>query len=147
VARLVLRQKEAELESARIKLARHQLVAPFAGMVVEINKERGEWVNPGDAVLRLVRLDRLRAQAFVPSREFAAHQQGRPIALFVELPHKGRVRFNATIVFVSPEVNPVNGQVLIWAEVDNKSLALRPGQAATLEIEPASSVVSSSNAE
>ena len=30
-------------------------------------------------------------------------------------------------MFVSPEVNPVNGQVRVWADVDNKQLTLRPG--------------------
>jgi RND family efflux transporter MFP subunit len=140
VARLVLRQKEAELQSARLKLDRHRLLSPCAGMVVEIKVQRGEWVNPGDTVLRLVRLDRLRVEAFVPSGDFAAHLQGQTVALFVDVPNHGRKRLIATIVFVSPEVNPVNGQVLIWAEVDNQSLALRPGQTATLEFEPPASI-------
>jgi macrolide-specific efflux system membrane fusion protein len=134
VARLGVRQKEAELETARLKLGRHQLVAPFAGMVAEVKKGRGEWVNPGDIVLRLVRLDRLRVEAFVPSRTFAG-QPGQSVTAIVDVPGHGRVRSTATLVFVSPEVNPVNGQVLIWAEVENQELLLKPGQTATLEIE------------
>jgi macrolide-specific efflux system membrane fusion protein len=42
------------------------------------------------------------------------------------------------VVFVSPEVDPVNGQVRIWAEIDNKSLVLRPGLQGALLIEPRS---------
>jgi macrolide-specific efflux system membrane fusion protein len=137
VARLGVRQMEAELETARLKLGRHQLVAPFAGMVAEIKKGRGEWVDPGDIVLRLVRLDRLRVEAFVPARTFAA-QPGQSVAVIVDVPGHGRVRSTATLVFVSPEVNPVNGQVLIWAEVDNQELLFKPGQTATLEIDGAS---------
>ncbi len=135
IARLTARQKETELESAQIKLNRHRLAAPFAGMVVQIKRRRGEWVNPGDSVLRLVRLDRLRVEAFVPARAFAGHLQGRRVTLIVDLPHSGKTRFNGEVVFVSPEVNPVNGQVRLWAEVDNLDLRLRPGQPATLVIE------------
>lgn len=139
IARLSLRQKETELESARLKVDRHRLVAPFAGMVVQMKKHRGEWVNPGDPVLRLVRLDRLRVEAFVAARDFAAHLQGRGVTLTVDVTDKGPARFNGAVVFVSPEVNPVNGQVRLWAEVDNKDLLLRPGQPATLIIDAASS--------
>jgi RND family efflux transporter MFP subunit len=136
VARLGMRQKEAELEAARLKLGRHRLVAPFASMVAEIKRGRGEWVGPGDTVLRLARLDRLRVEAFVPARGFAG-RRGQPVAILVDVPGRGRVQSSATLVFVSPEVNPVNGQVLIWAEVDNQDLLFKPGQPATLEIENA----------
>ena len=135
IARLTARQKETELESAQIKLNRHRLAAPFAGMVVQIKKHRGEWVSPGDSVLRLVRLDRLRVEAFVPARAFSGQLQGRRVTLVVDLANKGKTQFPGTVVFVSPEVNPVNGQVRLWAEVDNQELRLRPGQPATLLIE------------
>jgi multidrug resistance efflux pump len=137
VAMLAARQKETELECARLKLERHRLVAPFDGMVVQIKKHRGEWVSPGDAVLRLVRLDRLRVEAFVAARDVPVDLAGRPATLTVELAGKGPTRFDATVVFVSPEVNPVNGQVLVWAEIENRDLRLRPGQPATLTIEGA----------
>ena len=145
IARLGMRQKEAELETARLKLARHRLLAPFAGMVAEIKKGRGEWVSPGDTVLRLVRLDRLRVEAFVPARDIVVH--GQSVAVSVDVPGSGRVRSSAKLVFVSPEVNPVNGQVLIWAEVENQDLLLKPGQIATLEFEPAAAAAKPAAAE
>ena len=42
-------------------------------------------------------------------------------------------------MFVSPEVNPVNGQIRVWAELENQDLLLRPGVAAEMTIEPAGS--------
>jgi multidrug efflux pump subunit AcrA (membrane-fusion protein) len=39
-------------------------------------------------------------------------------------------------VFVSPEVDPVNGQVRVLAEVDNPDGVLRPGLRATMTIGP-----------
>jgi multidrug efflux pump subunit AcrA (membrane-fusion protein) len=89
-------------------------------------------------VLRLVRLDRLRVEAFAPARELAL-QHGQSVAVFIDVPGRGPVRASARLVFISPEVNPVNGQVLLWAEVENPDLLFKPGQTATLEIESASS--------
>jgi macrolide-specific efflux system membrane fusion protein len=140
ISRLTLHQKETELESARLKVDQHRVTAPFAGMVVQVKKQRGEWLSPGDTVLRLVRLDRLRVEAFVPARDFSADLQGADVTLFVELAGKGRTGFDGTIVFVSPEVNSVNGQVRLWAELENKGLHLRPGQSGTLVIHPAKSL-------
>jgi macrolide-specific efflux system membrane fusion protein len=139
ITRLTFRQKETELESAQLKLKRHCLTAPLPGMVVQIKKHRGEWVDPGDSVLRLVRLDRLRVEAFVPAREFAGHLQGRRVTLLLDAPRTAPARFEGTVVFVSPEVDPVNGQVRLWAEVHNRDLLLRPGQSATLVIEAGTS--------
>ena len=49
-----------------------------------------------------------------------------PVKLTVELDGKP-AEFAGKIVFVSPEIDPVNGQVRIWAEIDNPGLKLRPG--------------------
>jgi hypothetical protein len=46
------------------------------------------------------------------------------------------LEFPGKLVFISPEVNEVNGeQVEIWAEVENKNLTLRPGMHGTLVIQ------------
>ena len=40
------------------------------------------------------------------------------------------------IVFVSPDIDPLNTQVRVWAEVENTELKLRPGMQANLTVEP-----------
>ncbi|MDZ4821524.1 MAG: HlyD family efflux transporter periplasmic adaptor subunit, partial [Planctomycetota bacterium] len=69
IARLTEKLHRAELNSAEIDVRRRQTVAPFDGMVVQVKKQRGEWVNPGDTILRIMRLDRLRVETFLPARE------------------------------------------------------------------------------
>jgi RND family efflux transporter MFP subunit len=141
-ARRSLRVKEHDLERTRLALRRRTIVAPFPGMVVQWKKQRGEWVEPGTPVMRLIRINRLRAEAFVASQSLPAKLIDRPVILIVQTPaangepattkkHEGK------LVFVSPEVDPVNGQVRIWAEIDNSDLSLRPGQSAALVIGPA----------
>jgi macrolide-specific efflux system membrane fusion protein len=139
IAELTVRQKQCELDAARLKVERHRLVAPFHGMVVEVKKHRQEWVNPGDAVIRLVRLDRLRVEAFVAASQIDGTFQGRRCALSANVAGANR-SFNAKISFVSPEVNPVNGQVKLWADVDNSELLLRPGQTVTVVLDRASDI-------
>ena len=95
----------------------------------------GGWLQRRLGGERRLHEDRDRfVEGFVSARQFAA-RQGQSAAVFVDVPGRGRMRLGATLTFVSPEVNPVNGQVLIWAEVDNRELVLKPGQTATLEIE------------
>ncbi len=135
VARLTAKQKQTELDIARYAVERRQLRAPFDGMVVQRKKQRGEWVDASDTVLRIVRLDRLRVEAFLPARKAPPELAGRRVSLTVDLPGNPKSQFSGTIVFVSPEINAVNGQVRVWAEVANTALQLRPGQPATMRIE------------
>ncbi len=134
-----LRVKEHDLERAQLALRRRTITAPFPGMVVQWKRQRGEWVEPGTPVMRLIRINRLRAEAFVTSQSLPARFINRPVILIVESPPtaSGQVvttKHSGTLVFVSPEVDPVNGQVRVWAEIDNSDLSLRPGQSATLLI-------------
>ena len=42
--------------------------------------------------------------------------------------------FQGKVAFVSPEVDPITGQVRVWAEIENRDGRLRPGQAAKMRI-------------
>ncbi len=136
-AKLSLQVKQHDLTRANLALERRMIVAPFPGMVVQWKKQRGEWVEPGTPVMRLVRLNRLRAEAFVASERLPANLVGRSATLVVESSDKVVGNYKGKLVFVSPEIDPVNYQVRVWAEIDNSDLRLRPGQTATLLIGPA----------
>jgi macrolide-specific efflux system membrane fusion protein len=118
------------------QLQLREVVAPIRGMVVEVFRKTGEWVDPGDPVVRIVGMDRLRVEAFVDGARFGADLIDCPVRLEVKLPPVDRVAdFHGHIVYVSPEVHPVNGQVRIWAEVDNPRLELRPGTRGLLTVD------------
>lgn len=135
VAAVNCQMKENELAIAAHKLEQCRITAPIAGMVVQLKRHRGEWVEPGQSVMRLVRLDRLRAEGFVPARELAENPTGRPVTLTVDLPGKPGAQFPGKLVFVSPEINAVNGQVRVWAEIENPGFELRPGNQAAMTIQ------------
>ena len=135
-AKLSWQVKQHDLDRAILAVERRTIAAPFPGMVVQWKKQHGEWVEPGTPVMRLIRLNRLRAEAFLASQTLPTNLVGRPATLLVDVAGKSTVKFEGKLVFVSPEIDPVNGQVRVWAEIDNSDLSLRPGQTGTLVIGP-----------
>lgn len=137
---------ENELLIARRGVERRAIVAPIGGVVVEVRRQLGEWLQPGETVVRLVRDDRLRAEGFVDVGKLTAPLVGQPVDLFVDLPSGGRTRFEGAVTFVSTEANPINGQVRLWAEVDNRAGRLRPGMSAEMVVKPMSDLKSDDSA-
>ena len=132
VATLTQRMKESDHRATQQRVQRHTITAPLAGVVVQVNRRRGEWVKPGDSVVRILRLDRLRAEGFVKMQSWRDDLQGCPVRLVVDLPEARGAEFSGKVVFVDPEIDPVNAQVRIWAEVENRALQLRPGMRAKM---------------
>ncbi len=132
VAALTCGVKENEFLAAQCKVERHQITAPLSGMVVQVNRRRGEWVKPGDAVVRVLRLDRLRAEGFLRAQDASPDLLGRRVRLQVDLPGRPGAEFAGKIVFLDPEIDPVNSQVRIWAELENQGLQVRPGMRAKM---------------
>jgi multidrug resistance efflux pump len=61
-ARLTQELKQVEFEFAAQQVERRRVTALFAGKVVDVHVRRGAWVEPGDKLLRVIRLDRLRVE-------------------------------------------------------------------------------------
>jgi macrolide-specific efflux system membrane fusion protein len=123
-----------ELAIAERALERRRVTAPIDGMIVEVRRHEGEWLKPGDAVMRLVRDDRLRAEAFVLADQLPGDLLGRSVQLEVELSGGKAQVYVGKVTFVSPEANPINGQVRLFAEIDNRDGRLRAGSLARLLI-------------
>jgi macrolide-specific efflux system membrane fusion protein len=133
VAVLEMTSKSNELSAARNQVARRQILAPFHGIVVQIYVRRGEWVEPGQQALRIVNVDRLKAEGFIAAEQASADLVGKSVTLGVAGPQSDVARAG-TMVFVSPEVDPITGQVRVWAEIDNSDGRLRPGQPARMSV-------------
>ncbi len=134
LAKLSLMLKKQELDLASHKLEQRRIIAPFDGAVAQRYRRVGEWVQPGEKVLRLIRTDRLRIEAFVKLESLPPQPMNLDVRWVMRLPDMKEQSYPAKITFVSPEANPVNGQVRLWAEIDNSGGALRAGQVGRLEI-------------
>ena len=142
IAVITQRVREHDVAVAQRDLDRRGIKAPLTGVVVQILRRKGEWVEPGDKVVRVLRIDRLRAEGFIAARDLHRDLHGADVTVNVTLPNsvtpnKGQVAVKGKIVFVSPEIDVVNQQVLVWAEIDNAGpeFVLRPGMKATMAVE------------
>jgi hypothetical protein len=122
--------KAAELEQAKLAIERRKVICPWSGQVVEVKKRAGAWVTRSEALLRMVRMDRLRVAGHVKADNYGPQEiSGRQVSIRATL-ERGRVeRFTGKIAFVHPEQS--GGDYLVWAEVDNRQQGdqwvLRPG--------------------
>lgn len=135
-----LKQKENDLAAARLALEKHRLQAPFAGTVVLVRGRVGEWVEIGAPVLRLVSVNRLRAEGFLPIQQITDSLVSKRALVGKRVTFSARIggqqiEATGTLRFVSPEMDPVTKQVRVWAELDNSAGKLRPGGQGTMKIE------------
>jgi multidrug efflux pump subunit AcrA (membrane-fusion protein) len=107
--------------------------------VVELKAREGEWVQAGDTVMRLVRVDLLRVEGYLNANEYRQSEiQGRPVDVAVTLAHGQKETFPGRVVFVKPLVQ-AGGEVLIRAEIKNRQengvWLLDPGMNAEMTIQ------------
>lgn len=140
---LELRVKENAVEAAQLQMQLHRIRAPFDGAVAMVHGRLGEWVEPGTTVMRLIAIDRLRAEGFAPADRIASDDVGRRVRFIVsgdgaDDTAANNVAAEGVLRFVSPEMDPVSRQVRIWAEVDNTAHRLRPGAQGRMVVAPPS---------
>ncbi|MEN6404974.1 MAG: HlyD family efflux transporter periplasmic adaptor subunit [Thermoguttaceae bacterium] len=130
---------EAELQAADAELKNYRLVSPLNGVVIELSRREGEWVQAGDPIMRLLRLDRLRVEGFLNAKEYSpAELENRPVQIVATLDRGRQETFSGKIVFVKPLVQAGN-EFLVRAEVQNRqqdnAWVLRPGMNVDMTIE------------
>ncbi len=93
VAKLTWNVRAAQVESVENELLRRKIAAPLDGVLIRKYRDVGEWVNAGDPVCRVVRMDRLRVEGMVFAKHVSrAEIKGRPVSVEVnwsevETPH------------------------------------------------------------
>jgi macrolide-specific efflux system membrane fusion protein len=133
IAVLEMKAQENELESAKAEVTRRRIVAPFEGVIVQVYLRKGEWAEPGQKALRIVSTDRLKAEGFIKADDAVRVQPGTMVELMIDLAGTSQ-KFSGRVAFVSPEVDPITGQVRVWAEIENRNGRLRTGQPAKMKI-------------
>lgn len=127
-ARATLARRQAEQARQQAVLARHEIKAPFAGIVSTRHRQIGEWIAPGEALIELVDLGGLQLEFALPQALYG--RVGPRSTLEVRLDadpqrvHPGRVR----------AVIPVNDATArtfaVRAVLDGDAPPLTPGMSA-----------------
>jgi multidrug efflux pump subunit AcrA (membrane-fusion protein) len=138
VAKLQAQVAEAELAGAKADIRRRRITAPFNAIVVELTGHVGEWVQAGQTVMKLVRVDRLKVNGSLDAKKYRqADIEGRPVQVVVSLPDNQEETFNGKIVYVKPLVE--GGEFQVRAEIENRrrgnGWAIYPGMSAKMTID------------
>jgi len=127
---IVRRQEAAEIamEETQVFLDQCEVRAPFAGVIVDRFVEEGDYANEGQAVFRLVRLDRVKVAFDVPERDIEAVAPGqtKPFTL-AAVP--GR-EFTGSVSFVSSQAARDSNSFAVELEAG----ALKAGMIAQVEM-------------
>ena len=127
-------QSMAAWDSATASLAQSTLLAPYDGMVVDIQVIPGETVQSGQAVLTLVNLDNLQIKTTdLSERDITRVKLGQSVDVYIEaldITVKGKV------VRVSPISETVGGDVVypVTIELSEKPEGLLWGMTAEVQI-------------
>jgi RND family efflux transporter MFP subunit len=104
--RLTAESKKAEMDAARVALERRKIVAPFDGVVSTTYRQQGEWVQPGDPVVKLVAINRLRVTGRLDATVWSrGNIENRKVSIEVTLPGGAVRKVDGKIVSVSPVID------------------------------------------
>jgi RND family efflux transporter MFP subunit len=119
----------ASLSEVRTRVNQATIRAPVAGMVASRNVTRGQIVQPGTELFRLVRDGRLELDAQIPEAELPLVRAGMTAVITSE--QAGRT--TGTVRIVTPEVNPQSR--LGVARISLSGGGLRPGMFARADFQ------------
>jgi multidrug efflux pump subunit AcrA (membrane-fusion protein) len=119
IAGTTVKVREAELRAAHEDVARRQVLSPLTGVVEKLYRRKGEWVQPGEPVVKVLRTDSLWVEGWADaSRYMPGDLRNRPVIVAVALPGR-REQFEGQVVHAS-DVIQTGHQFLVKAEVKNR---------------------------
>ena len=134
-AAMAVTQAEAALKAAQATLDEKTLRAPFDGTVTAIEINPGEAVQPGQTVLIMADLDRLRMETTdLSERDVARVAVGQPASVFVKPLNED---FPGHVIQIAPQASIIGGDVVytVIIELDEQPANLRWGMSADVDIE------------
>jgi membrane fusion protein (multidrug efflux system) len=124
---------QARAATARTMVAKMTLRAPFSGEVGLREVSVGDYVNVGQDLVKLVRLDPIEVDFSAPDSAVAELHQGQTIHLTVDaFPTE---TFSGKVVAIDPVIDPSSRSAKLRAQLPNPNGRLKPGQFARLQLE------------
>ncbi len=122
---------EKKLVTLRSQLDMSYIKAPFAGIVDDIFLKEGELASPGQAILHLVNLEKLKVIADVSENMLSKIKKGDQAT--ISFPTYD-MEFTAPITRISNTIDSKTRTVQIEMQINNVNGLIKPNQMATLKI-------------
>lgn len=129
-----LRQLRAQVSAQQLRIERHRIKAPFAGVVGARLTESGQWLAAGAPAVQLVQTDPVRLQARIPERYFSEIRPGTPVIAILDA-YPGE-RIDAVVDSVVAVSEGDLRSFLARMDVPNADHRLAPGMSARLAFQP-----------
>jgi len=123
----------ARLESAKLALAKSEVKAPWNGHVAVKRVEVGDYAAPGQPLIELVAIHRLKVKAPASSADVPYLKVGVPVVVKVDA-FPGE-EFHGEVVRLGAELDPETRTLDVEVEIDNQDLKLRPGLFGRMELQ------------
>lgn len=130
-ARIEFDIAKIDVDLAEARLRRRTLTAPFAGVVMKLAFEPGEWVETGQVVARVAQIDQLYARILVPAAD--AQHLAPGAAAVIRFPDLDRPEVRGRLDKMDPQIDVTSGLRRIDILFANPRHTIIPGVRATVE--------------
>ncbi|MBD3306865.1 efflux RND transporter periplasmic adaptor subunit [candidate division KSB3 bacterium] len=141
-AKTTLERAKAALDSAMVSLRDGTLFSPIDGVVDRLHVDPGEFINRGQAVMKIVDIDQVYIELAIPEKDILYFQEGQSVDITMtisgragcestnEMIGQQECQFTGTLDFISMTAEPSTRTYLVKAVVENPDQILRPGMIA-----------------
>ena len=128
-----LDRAEVAVQKAKLELSRSRVRAPFAGRVANVKVQPGQWVRPGDELMTIVELSRVKVDVQVLEGQIAFLTPGRSARVhFAAFPDES---FVGRIETINPMVDQSTRSARVVVSVPNPEGKLLPGMYARVSLD------------
>ena len=134
IADTKVEQARSTIEVVKASIAQGTLTAPFEGTVIKVNVSPGEYVQPGQVIIELARLDNLKIETTDLSElNITAVKIGQPATIFIEALNE---EFSGRVTEISPISDTIGGDVVfkVTIQLDEQPETLLWGMSADVDI-------------
>ncbi|MCK5912620.1 MAG: efflux RND transporter periplasmic adaptor subunit [Desulfuromusa sp.] len=119
---------KAALQATRLQLAKSFPRAPVSGIIDRLYIDRGEYVDPGKPLLRLVQIEKLKVIVDVPEKDVSFLKVGQQVEIIpATINTHSSTAITGIINFIAFSANDITRTYRTKIVIDNSSIELRPG--------------------
>jgi membrane fusion protein (multidrug efflux system) len=127
-----LKSYRAQVEQQKAIVTQLTITAPFSGRLGISNVNPGQFLNPGDNIVTLQRLDPIYVDFYLPQQALSQLKVGQSVSVKTDtFPNK---TFSGKITTIQPLVDTSTRNVEVEATVTNHTLELTPGMYTTVQV-------------
>ena len=128
-----LQRTRAAEDNLRLKITQKSIRAPFAGQLGIRQVDVGQYLEPGDPIVRLEGRDQMVVDFPVPQQQFSNLHVTQPVSVHVDA-WPGQA-FGGKISAIEPQVERDTRNIRVRAVIDNPAGKLLPGMFARIDID------------